>query len=193
MIGSIFDKAVKERAMDLIIGADDLRSFFEAVCRSGFDRFPLKVRNLSVPFHLAGFNQSEVFLAHAETCMVSQFPMDQLETIRLRDMEELQLMVMAWLESEASGGVRGMIDSINVARSMGIDLPVVLRWPDQRTRNGILNDKSSFLGGPSSHWVCAVETTEGQGVVFRYGITRLDRAVHDSKALRMGVKPEVKL
>jgi len=189
MLGSVFDNMVKARAMETALTTDALREYFSGICKSGCDRIPVKVRNLPVPFYLAGLNKSHVFLIHAETCMVSQFSFEELEPIPLRDIEDIQKLVIAWLDSAECAASRSLVDRAKAVRDMGMKLPVTLAWPDKQTRQGYLNDQSNILGGPSSAWICAVETTEGQGVVFRYGITRLERAMHDGKNLRIAVKP----
>lgn len=173
-----------------IIPTETLREFFTRVCHAGFDRLPLAVRNLQIPFYLSGFNDQQVFLIHTETCMVSQFAFDDLEPITLSVITDLQAVLMAWMDSAQFVAAKSLIESAQEVRRLRLKLPVTLSAESEpRTRHGDLNDQSGHLGGAGSKWVCAVETTEGQSVLFRYGMTRLARAMHDGKVLRMALVP----
>ena len=184
------DKIAERLARSNPLPLDVVELFLTGICASGCDRIPLKIRNLAVPFYFAGINTRHVFLANAENCMVSQFNLDELEPIMLGLIEDINSLILAWLDSAEGQSSRELIESANQVASAGKQLPVTLRWPgSNKTRQGHLTIGSASLGGPDTRWICGVETVEGQSVVFRYGVTRLDRAMHDGKRLSMTLKP----
>lgn len=185
-----FDKLVEQRARRTPIAREQVSGYFAMVCKSGCDRVPLKVRNLAVPFYFAGYSADSVYLAHAETCMVSQFAFDDLEPLTLGTIEEIQQLIEAWLDSAEGAAARELIESATMASQAGIRVPVTLRWPEGgHTRQGHLCHESFAHAEAQARWVCAVETAEGKNVVFRYGLTRIARAMHDGKTLSMVLKP----
>lgn len=189
-LDSLIDIIAKQRAMDAPLPPSAVRAYLSSLARSGCDRVPLKVRNLGIPFTFAGFNETHVFLSHASTCMVSPFPWDALEPMHLRELEDIQTLVMAWMDSSEGVAAWEMIKSANSAAQSGLKIPVTVRWPDSKnTREGLLSLTSAALGWSSATWICAVETCEGQNAVFRYGLSRFVRAMHDGKKLSMALKP----
>ncbi|MFU4920773.1 hypothetical protein ACM7Z6_13415 [Pseudomonas aeruginosa] len=185
-----FDKLVEQRARSTPIAREQVSAYFAIVCKSGCDRVPLKVRNLAVPFYFAGYSADSVYLAHAETCMVSQFAFDDLELLTLGTIEEIQQLIEAWLDSAEGAAARELIESATMASQAGIRVPVTLRWPEGgHTRQGHLCQESFAHAEAQARWVCAIETAEGKNVVFRYGLTRIARAMHDGKTLSMVLKP----
>lgn len=188
-LDSLIDIIAKQRVMDAPLPPSAVRSYLSSLARSGCDRVPLKVRNLGIPFTFAGFNETHVFLSHASTCMVSPFPWDALEPMHLRELEDIQTLVMAWMDSTEGVAARQLIDSANVAAKCGFQVPVNLRWPDSKnTREGVMSPKSLALGGESANWVCAVEIAEGKNVIFRYGISRIANATAEGKTINMVLK-----
>lgn len=186
----MFDDTVKARAANVVVPEDSLRELLFQICWAGFDRLPLKVRNLQIPFFFSGINDRQIFLIHAETCMVSQFSFDDLEPITLIVLTDLQAVLMAWMGSDQYVAAKSLIESAQEVRRLHLKMPVTLSaQTEPKTRHGHLNDQSGYLSGTESKWVCAVETVEGQNVVFRYGITRLARAMHDGKRLHMALVP----
>jgi hypothetical protein len=166
----------------------NLRAFLTEVCRCGLDRLPLRVRNLQIPFYFSGFDDRHVYLSHAESCMVSPFSFDDLEPLTVSEMADLQAVTMVWMGSDQYLAAQSLIESAQEVRRLRLKLPVTLSADSEpRTRHGHLNDVSGLLGGTEGKWVCAVETVEAQNVVFRYGLTRLARAMHDGKVLRMAL------
>lgn len=185
-----FDKLVEQRALRTPMAWALVSPYFAMVCKSGCDRVPLKVRNLAIPFYFAGYNASSVFLAHAETCMVSEFAFDDLEPLTLGTIEDIQQLITVWLDSAEGTAARELIESAHMASKAGIRVPVTLRWPEGgATRQGYLCKDSEAHAVAKASWVCAVETAEGKSVVFRYGLTRIDRAMHDGKSLSMVLRP----
>lgn len=185
-----FDNLVAQRALRTPMAREQVSAYFAMVCKSGCDRVPLKVRNLAVPFYFAGYNADSVFLAHAETCMVSQFAFDDLEPLTLGTIEEIQQLIVVWLDSAEGTAARELIESAHMASKAGIRVPVTLRWPEGgHTRRGYLCKDSDAHAVAKASWVCAVETAEGKNVVFRYGLTRIARAMHDGKTLSMVLRP----
>lgn len=181
-----FDKLVEQRALRSPLARELVSPYFAMICKSGCDRVPLKVRNLAIPFYFAGYNADSVFLAHAETCMVSQFAFDDLEPLTLGAIEEIQQLIVVWLDSAEGTAARELIESAHMASQAGIRVPVTLRWPEGGyTRQGFLCKDSDAHAVAKASWVCAVETAEGKNVVFRYGLTRIARAMHDGKTLSM--------
>lgn len=167
-----------------------MRLNLAALSESGCDRIPVKVRNLAVPFFLAGIDASHVFLANAETCMVTRFNLDELESLTLGQFEEIQELVFAWMDSVEGEASRSLIESARMADDAGTAVPVLLRWPgSSNSRHGFLTIGSAALGGTGTIWICGVETVADNNVVFRYGVTRLERAMHDGKRLIMTLKP----
>ena len=186
----MFDDTVTARAANVIVPEDSLREFLTQICLGGFDRLPLKVRNLQIPFFFSGINDRQIFLIHAETCMVSQFSLDDLEPITLSVITDLQAVLIAWMDCDQYEAAKSLIESAQESRRLRFKIPVTLSVETEpKTRYGHLNDQSGYLEGTESMWVCAVETVEEQNVVFRYGITRLARAMHDGKRLHMALVP----
>lgn len=172
------------------VSLEGFRIALALFCESGCDRIPLKVRNLHVPFYLAGFSEKHVFLSHAETCMVSEFTIQDLELPTLTGLNEIQALVFAWLDSAEGVASKELIAAAQQAAKAGVSVPVVLRWPvGGHTRSGFLTSISSGLGGSGAQWVTAVESTEGTSAVFRYGLSRIATAMHDGKKLTMKLKP----
>lgn len=185
-----FDKLVEQRALRTPMAREQVSAYFAMICKSGCDRVPLKVRNLAVPFYFAGYCADSVYLAHAETCMVSLFSFDDLEPLTLGTIEEIQQLIVAWLDSAEGAAARELIESATMASQAGIRVPVTLRWPDGgQTRQGHLCHESYAHAAAKGRWVCAVEAAEGKSVVFRYGLTRIARAMHDGKTLSMVLGP----
>lgn len=185
-----FHKLVEQRARRTPMAREQVNTYFATICKSGCDRVPLKVRNLAVPFYFAGYCSDSVFLAHAETCMVSQFAFEDLEPLTLGTIEEIQQLILAWMDSAEGAAARGLIQSASMASQAGIRVPVTLRWPEGgHTRHGHLCHESLAHAAAKARWVCAVETAEGKNVVFRYGLTRIARAMHDGTTLSMVLKP----
>jgi hypothetical protein len=167
-----------------------LKQFLSEICRCGLDRLPLRIRNLQIPFFFAGFDDTHVFLIHAKTCMVSQFAFDELEPISADGLADLQSVALGWMASPQYEAALSLIESAEEVRKLRLKLPVTLSAESEpKTRHGHLNAASGLMGSTDSKWVCAVETVEGENVVFRYGLTRLSRALHDGKVLRMSLVP----
>ncbi len=189
-LDSLLDKLGEQRARTTPMQHDHLRMYLKTVCKSCCDRVPLKVRNLGVPFYFAGVNDTHIFLAHAETCMVSHFAFDDLEPVTLGAVEEIQELIIAWLDSAEGVAARELIDSARMASQAGVRVPVTIRWPvGGNQRQGFLTLDSVAHGEAKANWICAVETMEGKNVAFRYGLTRIARAMHDGKTLTMMLKP----
>lgn len=169
---------------------DELRVILDMVCKAGCDRVPLKVRNLGIPFYFAGYNGERVFLTHAETCLVSLFTFDDLEPVSQQTGQDIQELVISWMDSAEGVAAQELIDSAYMASQMGIPVPVKVRWRDSNnSRSGFLTLKTYGLEESGASWVCAVEAVAGNNVIYRYGLTRLATALHDGKTLTMALKP----
>lgn len=196
-----------QRLMASVIASQDaatplqksfIQTYLTEVIRSACDRIPLKVRNVSEPFYLAGADDQNVHLSHAVTCVMSSFSYDDLEPLYLGTVEEISELIIRWLNSQECLAAHEMAEAANTMERAGKALPVTLRWPDTaeraergKVRKGLLTGKSTTLGTPTTAWVIAVETTDTRDVTYRYGMTRLGRALHDGKELTMALKPGV--
>lgn len=185
----MLDNLIEDRASTTLVDESFLRRFFALICKCGFDRLPLKVRMVNFDFYFAGFDDKHIFLTEANTCRVAQFQFVDLEPLRLRDVESLNLLVNAWLDSE-----RPLYGKLQEPLLQKARLTVQLFSTESgNTRDGELNDQSAFLGGTSTQWVAAVETREGQNAVYRYGISRLVSALYTSSGLRVVLQPGIDL
>lgn len=180
----------KQLAPNAPIPLDQFKMFLPVLCHSGCDRLPMQVRNLQVTFYLAGYNASRIYLAHTETCMVSEFAYEDLEMPTPKGMKELEEVVFAWMDSAEGIASKELIGHAKVAAGAGVAIPAMLRWPEGgQTRIGVLTIQTGMVGGQQGQWVAAVEAIEDKNVVFRYGLSRIATAMHDGKKLIMRLKP----
>lgn len=184
------DQQAEQIARSNAVPLDAFKLVLPLLCHSGCDRIPLKVRNLQTPFFLSGFNDTHIFLTQADTCMVCQLPYDDLELPTLTAMEEIQQLVFMWMDSAEGIASSELIGHANEAARHNVAIPVTVRWPEGgHSRDGTLTLGSDALGETNTNWVAAVETKQGQNVVFRYGLSRIATAMHDGKKLTMKLRP----
>ncbi|MFL1449164.1 hypothetical protein ACI77O_12285 [Pseudomonas tritici] len=182
--------AFNDSASPTPVTMEFIHAFLGKVIKTGCDRIPLKVRNLPSPFYLAGADQGSVYLIHAETCMVSQFSYQDLETLSERTIADISELTMAWLRSAEHISAQEMTEAAKSIESAGKRLPVTLRWPHlSKSRVGALTLKSASHGASDTAWIIGVEAAGDNSVCFRYGITRLGQAMHDCSKLTMALKP----
>lgn len=187
---SPFDKNAASLAGSITVPLEAFKKALPLLCESGCDRLPLRVRNLPVPFYLAGFDDSHVFLSHADTCLISAFTYDTLELPSLAAFEQLPALIFEWMETTAGIAASELATHARKAATAGVSIPVVLRWPEgNHRREGTLTITSNVECGKGARWVAAVEACEGHDVVFRYGLSRISTAMHDGKLLTMRLLP----
>lgn len=185
-----FDNNPASLAGSITVPLEGFKKALPLLCESGCDRLPLRVRNLPVPFYLAGFDDSHVFLSHADTCLISAFTYDALELPSLATFEQLPALILEWMGTTAGIAASELVTHAHTAATAGVSIPVVLRWPDgDHRREGTLTITSNVKCGKGAQWVAAVEACEGQDVVFRYGLSRIGTAMHDGKLLTMRLLP----
>lgn len=185
-----FDKKTASLAGSITVPLEGLQKALPLLCESGCDRLPLRVRNLPVPFYLAGFDDSHVFLSHADTCLISAFTYDALDLPSLATFEQLPALIFEWMETTAGIAASELAAHARKAATAGVSIPVVLRWPEgDHKREGSLTLTSNVKCGIGAQWIAAVEACEGQDVVFRYGLSRIGTAMHDGKLLTMRLLP----
>ncbi|MFL1449247.1 hypothetical protein ACI77O_12700 [Pseudomonas tritici] len=166
--------------------------FLEGVCPSGFDRIPLKVRNLGITFHFAGITDKGVYLINADTCLLSQFQLDDLEPLFLHDVQAIQQQLIQWLESTECANVKPFKMAAQLLTDHGREVSAVARWPEGgHSRTGFFGGRSHAHNEQGGAWICGVETAEGQNAVFRYGSTRIERTLEDGRTLIAILKPGV--
>lgn len=159
-------------------------------CQAGCDRVPLRVRNTPVQFYLAGVAGDQVFLANAQNCEVSAFHVNDLEEVTVQTLSDIEELLGMWLQSNEGESAQSLRESAAEAAALGVKVPVSLRWPDSSNcRKGHLTNQSMGFKADSAVWVCGVEAVDVSGTIFRYGVTRLARSLHDGKMLTMMLKP----
>lgn len=189
-MANVIDSLAEQLARKNPIPLEAFKLALPLLCQSGCDRIPLRPCNLQSPFFLAGFDDTHVFLTDADTCMVCQVPYADLELPTLTDMEQIQELVFAWIDSAEGAASNSLAGHAKAADRAGVKIPVTVRWAEGgHNRDGVLILGSDALGGARTQWIAAVETKAGQNVVFRYGLSRIATAMHDGKKLTMRLKP----